>query len=953
MWGEWLEKGKELASKAQAAALELDKQINQSVGITDAPTLTSELIAEDDDDDILNDAWDGDNDDLAALDDDFDEKVTAEESIKEDHEKGTTLHASETTVSDHSAQNDAGEHADKLADSTDVVEIHENVDDVLENNEEATYEGLFLEKSDENKSTDEAADSSPFASIESTTTSAEIDLHGSAENAQGEQKDDSETSIDNRSLQEEGWGTGNDELDLIDTSETAFNNDNPLEKVSEIVALSEMLDSNIAVATHAEATIVNNITPAQSEYEQNDITTSTPDNQPATEVTEKIAEHEESQTEGDLPPPLDGSRKDAENDKSVHVLEAQIEELNKLLQQREEQLMNKTEQLTEMTSMFESEKQQLLQKVASTKEEAMRRTQKAKERVEAMEARLKELARQSTAGDQDAAKQAEIIAALREEGEKLAHKQAEMEKAVRTAKGEARNLREELEDERTAKDSALEKIASLESELKRTKDDLSSARRGESHAEKLDAELRHLTEENNTKAATILLLEQQVNELKENMKSQEAALHEIQQGASIESEREIKKMRKEHNDAISDLETKLHTTEREAGIREDALRHEIAELRKRWQDSVRRADALSMDIQSSTAPLLRQIESAERQSRSRAAAWAEIESSLRSQLEETVISNEQLLKEKGDLKTRNARAERAVKEYETELKSLKIKLDDQIEMSRELQVRAHDLEIQNTKLKEEYSEVQRLANEGASKVRSEMSQTVMESEERHRIQVESIRRELGLEREKRSLLEKQVEELLDKAGMIIPPQLSLPSHIPASQPARLRQSDNQFDILNEALGGLGSDEEDEDNEDKAINQQGDAHGSFAALAELTSRLKAAKVELGVLKKQLVEAQGARDRMAVELNETRSAKEKLLLFETRVQELTRENEEMAIEIQSLQEDIAEVKEMYRTQLNVLLEEKASRNGDNVEVFESPVGSNEIELENVLLEDESKI
>ncbi len=434
------------------------------------------------------------------------------------------------------------------------------------------------------------------------------------------------------------------------------------------------------------------------------------------------------------------------------------------------------------------------------------------------------------------------------------------------------------------------------------------------------------------------------------MKSQEAALLEIQQGASVESEREIKKIRKEHNDAINDLETKLQMTEREAGIREDALRHEIAELRKRWQDSVRRADALSMDIQSSTAPLLRQIDSAERQSRSRAAAWAELESSLRSQLEEAVISNEQLMKEKGDLKTRNSRAERAVRDYEAELKSLKIKLDDQIEMNRELQNRANDLEIQNAKLKEEYSEVQRLANEGASKARSEMSQTVMESEERHRVQVESIRKELGQEREKRSLLEKQVEELLGKAGMIIPPQLS--SHIPESQPARLRQSDNQFDILNEALGGLGSDEEDEDNEDQAMNQQGDAHGSFAALAELTSRLKAAKVELDVLKKQLVEAQGARDRMAIELNETRSAKEKLPLFETKVQELTRENEEMAIEIHSLQEDIAEVKEMYRTQLNVLLEEKASRdNGDNVEVIESAVGSNETEI--VQLEDESKI
>ncbi|GAX12393.1 hypothetical protein FisN_2Hh224 [Fistulifera solaris] len=575
MWGEWLEKGKELASKAQAAALELDKQINQSVGITDAPTLASELIAEDDDD-ILNDAWDGDNDDLAALDDDFDEKVTAEESVEEDHDKGATLHASETPVSDQNAQNDDDEHVDDVTNTNEASEINDAIDKDLEKHEGTNDEGLSLQKNDENESTDDAADSSPVAPIESTTISTEINPPGPDDNAQNEQEDHHETAKD----QEEGWGTGNDDLDLIDTSETVFTNNEPLEEVNEIVMLSEMPNSNTAVATHSEATIVDSSIPAETEYEQNGIPAPTSDDQPESEVTEQTTLRKESKTEENSSPPLDESRKDADNAQNVHSLEAQIEDLNKLLRQREEQLMNKTEQLTEMTAMFESEKQQLLQKVASTKEESMRRTQKAKERVEAMEARMKELARQSTAGDQDAAKQAEIIAALREEGEKLAHKQAEMEKAVRTAKGEARSLREELEDEKTAKDTALEKIASLESELKKTKDDLSSARRGESHAEKLDAELRRLTEENNTKAATILLLEQQVNELKETMKSQEAALLEIQQGASVESEREIKKIRKEHNDAINDLETKLQMTEREAGIREDALRHEIAELPK-------------------------------------------------------------------------------------------------------------------------------------------------------------------------------------------------------------------------------------------------------------------------------------------------------------------------------------------------------------------------------------
>ena len=49
-----------------------------------------------------------------------------------------------------------------------------------------------------------------------------------------------------------------------------------------------------------------------------------------------------------------------------------------------------------------------------------------------------------------------------------------------------------------------------------------------------------------------------------------------------------------------------------------------------------------MDMQSTTAPLLRQLESMERQSRLRAANAAELESRLRSELEENTIENENL-----------------------------------------------------------------------------------------------------------------------------------------------------------------------------------------------------------------------------------------------------------------------------------------------------------------------
>jgi outer membrane murein-binding lipoprotein Lpp len=100
--------------------------------------------------------------------------------------------------------------------------------------------------------------------------------------------------------------------------------------------------------------------------------------------------------------------------------------------------------------------------------------------------------------------------------------------------------------------------------------------------------------------------------------------------------------------------------------------------------------------------------------------------------------------------------------------------------------------------------------------------------------------------------------------------------------------------------------------------------SFAALDQLTSSLKATKNELLVLRNRLAESEKNREELMETLAECRSAKEKLPLFESKVKELTAENEDLLQQINSLREDIAEVKELYRAQLNVLLEEKVTWN-----------------------------
>jgi chromosome segregation ATPase len=104
-----------------------------------------------------------------------------------------------------------------------------------------------------------------------------------------------------------------------------------------------------------------------------------------------------------------------------------------------------------------------------------------------------------------------------------------------------------------------------------------------------------------------------------------------------------------------------------------------------------------MDVQSSTAPLLRQLESMERQNRVRAAAWAGLETKLRADLEETVIQNEKLSKECSDLKTNYTRLERMANDRESELKSCKKTMEDQTATIVKLQARLETLETEGQK----------------------------------------------------------------------------------------------------------------------------------------------------------------------------------------------------------------------------------------------------------------
>ncbi|KAK9022604.1 hypothetical protein V6N11_002853 [Hibiscus sabdariffa] len=86
--------------------------------------------------------------------------------------------------------------------------------------------------------------------------------------------------------------------------------------------------------------------------------------------------------------------------------------------------------------------------------------------------------------------------------------------------------------------------------------------------------------------------------------------------------------------ALEELRQTLSRKEQQAVFREDMLRRDIEDLQKRYQASEPRCEELITQVPESTRPLLRQIESMQETTSRKAEAWAAVEISLNSRLQE-------------------------------------------------------------------------------------------------------------------------------------------------------------------------------------------------------------------------------------------------------------------------------------------------------------------------------
>ena len=251
----------------------------------------------------------------------------------------------------------------------------------------------------------------------------------------------------------------------------------------------------------------------------------------------------------------------------------------------------------------------------------------------------------------------------------------------------------------------------------------------------------------------------------------------------------------------------------------------------------------------------------------------------------------------------------------------------------ELRQHINQLETQNSALKQQCQDIEAEADETVTKIRSEMTETLVLSDERHQSQISSLERKIKEEKDSRMALESKLEDLA-RSSEAIPLSNGATSSattgvVKETKQKKLQSATGQADILQSALAGFGGDESDDDvgddesagDEDNFVSDSDAGPGSFAAMEQLSQGLKGARLELQALRKQLASSEETRESLVAELTDARAASEKLPLFEAKVAELTEQVRMKDLEIQGLTEDLLDVKNLYRGQLDMLLEKAA--------------------------------
>ncbi|KAI3789744.1 hypothetical protein L2E82_02547 [Cichorium intybus] len=504
----------------------------------------------------------------------------------------------------------------------------------------------------------------------------------------------------------------------------------------------------------------------------------------------------------------------------------------------------------------------------------------------------------------------EIITQVMAEGEELSKKQAAQESQIRKLRAQVREFEEE-------KKGLITKLQVEENKAESLKRD------------KLATEI--LLQETIEKSQAELATQKEFYTNALNLAKEAEALAEAQANDEARSELEARLKESEERETmliqtLEELRQTLSRKEQQTVFREDMLRRDIEDLQKRYQASERRCEELITQVPESTRPLLRQIEAMQETTSRRAEAWNTVERSLTSRLQEAETKAAASEERERSMNERLSQTLSRINVLEAQISCLRT---EQTQLTRSLEKerqRAGESRQDYLALKEEAD-----THEGHV---SQLLEQIKELKRTHKIALQEAltHRELlqqDVEREKAARLELEKTAHLAEQNPIVRTKsnfendlshgLSRASSVSSMEESYyLQASLDSSDTLSERRNPGEATMSSYYLKSKTPNAfEAALRQKEGELASYMSRLSSMESIRDSLAEELVKMTGECEKLRAEVSQLpgmRAELEALRQRHSAALELMGERDE---ELEELRADILDLKEMYREQVNILV------------------------------------
>uniref|UniRef100_A0A8D3E374 TATA element modulatory factor 1 n=1 Tax=Scophthalmus maximus TaxID=52904 RepID=A0A8D3E374_SCOMX len=599
--------------------------------------------------------------------------------------------------------------------------------------------------------------------------------------------------------------------------------------------------------------------------------------------------------------------------------------------------------LKEESSTVQSLKEEFTQRIADTERKAQLACKERDIAKKEIKGLREELSTRLNSSDtlEIIREKEEQIRGLLEEGEKLSKQQLQHsniikklrvkeresdtkitrhQKKIKEQEEELRQLQQILDGKEELEKQHRENIKKLNGVVERQEKELS----------RLQSDSDELQEKNRSLQAALDSAYKELAELHKANASrasvaEEAALsrdtHAKEQlGLALEKAQEEARMQQEAlANQVADLRMALQRAEQQQARKEDYLREEISELQQRLQEAETRNQELSQSVTSATRPLLRQIENLQASLCGQTTSWEKLEKSISDRL--------------ADAQTQLAVAvekERSATEELLSIKSQLVSLESQNSLLRQEKARflaQLDAEKHKREKLEDESSRERVDFEN---LRGEHSRMQEEAKKEKLLLTNQLEMEkIKVEQEKKKCYLAQ-EALKEKAPASSTPSLSRSSSISGPDNAGLHTSMLfQDDSSDHSLGAMTM-----SLSMSATNLYEAARlsGGSSIIENLQSQLKLREGEIAQLQLEISSLERSRSVMAEELvrltnqneemedkvNEIPMLKDQLKDLEQRHNTILQMYGEKAEEAEELRLDLEDVKNMYKAQIDELLQ-----------------------------------